>query len=380
MTNNPLECPFKTGLQFPLASPVSARGDPNTPSTFSVAAPNLPHDPIGIIPGDVVETLPIFIHRKFQTEKKRSIAQEVVRINNEQNLDTFLKEDLNFKRLNDIHPQLWMCGRPMNARALHKQLLLGRRVVITEQTDLHLLTYADIVMLKPLPAYMLSKGVWESYLCKPENTELHKAACGMLLSYIWLIRSANDFKLAKEDSRRLLPDALTFPEWRRIAMESLKYIDPDTLHQVNKRFQFGELRLGRINKIYRLHPRFILSHFVRGYLYSYNRYSPFLHRNVSWILGVSVLFSLALSAMQVGTGISELKDNARFNQASFGFVIFVCALVLAVLAFVIIIFSGVYIYNMFAAIHHSKKEQNRRKKMAEAKGVYRTVTVHSNNV
>jgi hypothetical protein len=357
-----LQCPFKKGLTFPLTPPAS---DENT--TLTGAA-------IGDIPFDVVQTLPTFIHTRVKDAKK---AQWVAQINNEQNLEIFLNQDLDFSRLNAIHSQLWMCGRPMNARALHKQQLMGRRVVITEQADLHLLTYSDIVMLKPLPAYMLSTEVWKAYLCKEQNKALHEAACGMLLSYIWLIRSANDFKLAQDESHRLLPEELTFTQWRRIVMESLQNINPDTLHQVNKRFQFGELRLGRINKIYRLDPRFTLKNFVRGYLYGYNRYGPFLQRNVSWILGVSVLFSLALSAMQVGTGVDKLKADPMFNNASFGFVLFVCVMVLAVLAFVIVFCSGVYIYNMFAAIHHSRNEQSRRKKLASDRGYEKTPTIHT---
>ena len=135
--------------------------------------------------------------------------------------------------------------------------------------DLHLLHYADTILLKPLPAYILSKEVWDQILCK--DAELHKNACGLLLSYIWLIRSPLDFKLAIEKDSQLLPAQLSWATWKRIVDESLQYIDPDTLHQCNKRYQFGELRLGRINTIYRMNPRFFLTHFVRGYLYGYKQ-------------------------------------------------------------------------------------------------------------
>jgi uncharacterized membrane protein len=213
-------------------------------------------------------------------------------------------------------------------------------------------------MIKPLPAYLLSEQVWERHLCR--NRDRHAAACGLLLSYVWLVRSPHDFGIAEDLA--LLPAGLTWPCWRRIVGETLDRLDADALDQVHVRFTFGELRLGRINTIYR--TRFIFSHFVRGYLYGYNRYAPFLQRNVAWILGVSVLFSLVLSAMQVGTGVDPLRSNAAFNRASFGFVVFVCVLVMAVLGFVGAIFSFIYLYNMVAAIQHDDRERKRRAELA----------------
>lgn len=374
-----LLCPFAEGLRFP--QPTTHNDSDSANDTTPTTNPSQPASrvfsrPTGTIPREVLETLPSFIDHKVEGLKDRS--GQVLPINDAASFRTYLTQELNFARLNAIHSHLWACGRPLKARALHRHLMIGRRIVITEQADLHLLTNDDIIMLKPLPTYMLSREVWISYICTDDG--LHKAACGMLLSYIWLIRSVNDFKLAQAESRRLIPEGLTFPEWRRITMESLEYIDADTLHQVNRRFQFGELRLGRINKIYRLDPRFLLQNFVRGYLYQYNRYGPFLQRNVSWILGVSVLFSLGLSAMQVGTGVSGLRDDDRFNQASYGFVVFVCVLVMAILAFVLVICAVVYIYNMIAAIHHSAVEQSRREKLAKLKGVERIETTNTSSM
>jgi uncharacterized membrane protein len=238
--------------------------------------------------------------------------------------------------------------------------------VATEQADLHLLYYSSVIMIKPLPAYLLCKEVWDQHF--NGNQRLHEAACGLLLSYIWLIRSPMDFAIAMKNSACcLLPPDLTWPEWKRIVHETLAYIDADSLHQVNKRFQFGELRLDRINKIYRMHPRFMTRFFVRGYLYDYNRYMPFLQRNVAWIFAVSVLISLVLSAMQVGTGVDRLSNSYAFNTASYGFVIFSCILVGAIIVFVIAIFTFVFLYNMKMAISHSNREQKRRKLLEEKK-------------
>jgi uncharacterized membrane protein len=283
----------------------------------------------------------------------------------EEDIEKYITRDLDVKRLNAIHSSLWMCGRPINARGLHRNHVLNRRIIPTEQADLHLLYYSDIIMIKPLPTYLVSKEVWDQYLCT--DASLHENACGLLLSYIWLIRSPLDFKLAIDKDAQLLPPGLDWPTWKRIVDESLKYIDADTLHQVNKRYQFGELRLGRINTIYRINPRFFFSNFVRGYLYGYNRYAVFFQRNVAWVLAASVLFSLVLSAMQVGVAVDPLVDNKNFKQASYGFVVFSIVLVAAVLAFVGLIFVSIFFFNMVAAISHSKGEQARRAKLAETK-------------
>jgi hypothetical protein len=296
--------------------------------------------------------LPTFFHEGKQQEVFKTID----------NLELWLEKDLDLHRLDDIHDLLWMCGRTINARSLHKQLVMCRRIIVTEQADLHLLYYSDIIMIKPLPPYMLCEEVWEKYLNK--NLAIHKSACGLLLSYIWLVRSMHDFQLATDENKQLLPAGLTWLEWKRIVDRTIDYIDPDSLHQVHRRFQFGELRLGRINSVYRINPRFMPKNFVRGYLYGYNRYVPFLQRHVPWVLAVSVLFSLVLSAMQVGTGIPKMSTNESFKKASFGFVIFSCLLIAAVLLYIMFVFIYVFLFNMVVASTSSIQEQKRRNKLA----------------
>lgn len=361
----PRQCPFKKGFTPPTtAASNEANGSTTTLSTDPVAT-------FGNLPAYLIESLPTFIHERRHDKHRGINYREVLPIDKPDNFEKLLEAELDLRRINDIHGELWMCGRPMNARPLHEQLLQGRRLLVTKRMDLHLLYYSDIIMIKPLPLYLLNEDVWKTYLCKQgddEITTLHQNACGLLLSYTWLIRSVDDFNIAQaEFQQKLLPADMTWQEWRRIAMETLDYIDTDALYHVNRRFQFGELRLGRINNIYRLNPRFIFRYFVRGYLYNYNRYKPFLQRHVSWLLGVSVLFSLVLSAMQVGSAVDPLKDNPAFNQASYGFVVFSSVLVAGTISFVVIIFTFIYLHNMVVAIVHSRQEQQRRNAVAKEK-------------
>ncbi|KKK19202.1 hypothetical protein ARAM_004774 [Aspergillus rambellii] len=211
----------------------------------------------------------------------------------EDDVATFVKMDLDVSRLNRIHRYLWMAGRPLNARPLQRQKMMGLDVVLTEQADLHLLKFSNKLLLKPLPEYILAHDFWATYLCG--SRELHACACGLLLSYVWLVCSPLDLKMAHQLD--LLPGSVSWPAWKTLVADFARHVDLNALDQVNRRYHFGELRLGRVNSIYRV--RFFFSHFVRGYLYGYNRYVVFFQRNFAWILVVFVYFSLVLSAMQV---------------------------------------------------------------------------------
>jgi hypothetical protein len=300
----------------------------------------------------VQESLPTIIHDKDAAHTVLEVANDIGR---------FFGADLNLSRLNEIHNHMWACGRPLNARALHRQRMMNRKIVVTEQTDLHLLYHSSILFIKPLPAYLLSSVVWEQYF--NNDNDLHKDACGLLLSYAWLIRSPIDFKIAEHET--LLPENLSWQQWKSIVHEFLTNVDANSLHQVNKRYHFGELRLQRINAAYRMIPRLMIKNFVRGYLYGYNRYKALFQRSVGWVLVVLVWFSLILSAMQVGVSVPQLQGKQAFDNASYGFVVFSIVMVAALVLFIGGLFVVIYIYNMFAAITHANKEARRRTKLAE---------------
>ncbi|KAJ5674213.1 hypothetical protein N7462_009652 [Penicillium macrosclerotiorum] len=276
-----------------------------------------------------------------------------------EDLEAYLKQDLDHARLNRIHGLLWMAGRPLNARPLQRQKMMGFDILLTEQADLHLLKFSNKMFVKPLPEYMLHIMFWNTYLCKSE--ELYESACGILLSYIWLICSPLDLKLAH--NLDLLPHEITWIWWKSFVADFLSNIDANTLDQVNKRYHFGELRLGRINSIYRI--RFFFTHFIRGYLYGYNRYAVFFQRNFAWMLIILVYFSLVLTAMQVGATVPPLSTNHMFQRASYGFAVFSMATVAAVVCFVGFLFVTIFFTNMVLAISHEKKKRRDRKFLAQ---------------
>ena len=246
----------------------------------------------------------------------------------------------------------------MRARPLHRYKMLGYEIFYTQQMDLHLLRFSNRIIVKPLPEWLLSHDFWTEHLCA--NEALHKSACGFLLSYVWLITTPLDLKLAHDHS--LLPGSVSWSWWKALVIDFFRHMDINALDQVNKRYQFGDLRLGRVNSIYR--TRFFFTHFVRGYLYGYNRYVVFFERNFSWILIVFVFFSLVLSAMQVGTGLEDLNDRYTFLRASYVFVVLSMVSVIAVLGFVSVLFVAIFLYNMVSAIRQAAGVQKERQRLA----------------
>lgn len=277
----------------------------------------------------------------------------------------FLDEDLDLSRLNAIHTHLWMAGRPMRARPLHRYKMYGYEILGTQQMDLHLLRFSNKLLVKPLPAYLLDHDFWTTHLCGPTDADRARweAAAGWLLSYVWLLTSPLDLKLARDDA--LVPLDLDWRAWKSFVASFTSQIDMDSLHQVNPRFHFGDLRLARVNTIYR--TRFFATHFVRGYLYGYNRYVVFFNRNFGWILILFVFLSLVLSAMQVGTALEQLTGNEAFVKGTYGVVVLSMVAVAAVLGIVGVLFISVFLFNMVDAIGHARREGRRRAGLREQK-------------
>lgn len=277
----------------------------------------------------------------------------------ESDIDAFVEEDLDVSRLNRIHGYLWMAGRPLNARSLVRQRMMGYDILQTDRADLHLIKFSKRMLVKPLPAYLVDFEFWEQHLCR--TRELHECACGFFMSYIWLVCSPHDWKIAFELD--LLPAGVTWPRWKALVRDFMEHVNVNTLHQVNKRYCFGELRLSRINMIYRV--RFFFTHFIRGYLYGYNRYEVFFQRNIAWVLSVFVYFSLILSAMQVGLAVPPLSNDLAFQRASYGFVVFSNVVAAFFLFLPAVIFVSVFLFNMVAASTHVRRDVLERSKLQE---------------
>jgi hypothetical protein len=87
----------------------------------------------------------------------------IVDEDDEHSLRDYFEWELDVSRLNEIHEYLWLAARRTAPRPLHRQIMLGREVIITEQADLHLLWREHWLYLKPLPDFLTDRAVWKDH-------------------------------------------------------------------------------------------------------------------------------------------------------------------------------------------------------------------------
>ena len=265
----------------------------------------------------------------------------------EEDLRTYLRGDLDVDGLNKVHKHLWFAGLPQPARPLHHQLMIDRKIMITERADLHLLWHDDRLYLKPLPDYLLSYGIWEAALLK--DGILSENAKGFLLSYLWLIRQKSDFLIAQGEN--LVSKDLTWEHWTTFVTAVFSNIVSDSFDGISPRYLYGELRLGRLNLIHRLcsntrSPRTL----IRGHFYGYHTYGSFIGKNFAWVLTVIVYITIVLTAMQVGLATTELQSSHMFNRASYGFTVLSIMGPLGIVFILLLLLLILIVFNLNYAI------------------------------
>ncbi|KAL3952384.1 hypothetical protein ACCO45_012327 [Purpureocillium lilacinum] len=275
-----------------------------------------------------------------------------------------VERELDLERLSSIHDWLWVAGLPLPPRPLHNQLLLGRGIFVTERMDMHLVWTTGQMFLKPIPRFLLEPSFWAEYLCcrggcgfrngavdvrgatgKCDCQGLRWRALGFLLSYAALISHESDFRIAQD--KHLLPPEVSWPAWR-IFVEQL---DTQHIHaHVDRRFQYGELRLSRLNKIYAF-TRTPL----RGYVRHWNQYGTFFHDNFAWLASASLYIVIVLTAMQVGLATESLARNDAFQAASYGFTVFSIMGPLIAVSLIVIAFCCIFVRNWMKAVSYRNR-------------------------
>jgi hypothetical protein len=282
-----------------------------------------------------------------------------------------LERELDLERLDRIFGCLWLVGRPMPPRPLHYQLYLGRDIVVTERMDMHLTWTDGRIFLKPVPRFLLEPRFWTAYLScnrvRPNCPCSTKAQCpldrsgtdcagrrrlgavalGFLFSYAALIRHESDFCIAQE--RRLLPAEVRWVGWRILVRQlDIEHIYP----RISRRFLYGELRLSRLNKIYRLTWRPL---FLRPYVTHWHRYGGFFADHFAWLAGATVYMAVVLTAMQVGLATERLGKSDAFQLASYGFSVFSILGPLVVAVLLVLAAGCMFVDNLVETLRFSKK-------------------------
>ncbi|KAK4657142.1 hypothetical protein QC762_0042850 [Podospora pseudocomata] len=271
-----------------------------------------------------------------------------------------IAKELDLKRLDRVLSWLWVAGRPMPPRPLHRQLLLSRELFVTEQMDMHLVWTSGRLFVKPIPRFLLDPAFWMEYLCcqsgcscsvasECNRPALQRRALGFLFSYAALISHESDFSIAQD--KHLLPPEVTWLAWRHL----VEQLDTERIYsKVDVRFHYGELRLSRLNKIYLLSQRPFLLH---RYMSHWQQYWAFFQDNFAWLASATIYITIALTAMQVGLATRTLADNDAFQSVSYGFTVFSILGPIAAVGLIVLVFCYMFIHNWAATVAYGKKRQ-----------------------
>ncbi|KAK5206617.1 hypothetical protein LTR41_007610 [Exophiala xenobiotica] len=261
----------------------------------------------------------------------------------------FVHHQLDVSRLDRIARHLWLAGRVGNVHSLHRQHLLGRQVIVTEQSDLHLLWINDTIFIKPLPGWLLDEDICKQYICT--SPYLQASANGLLRTYACLVAYESDFAIAT--NLKLLPQSITWPSWQQLVQDILLPLClQHDMATFAPRYTYGELRLSRINLLYRFLPELKLKYLFRGYHYGSQTYQRFLESNFAWLIAGFAYIALVLTAMQVGLGTRQLQASAAFNAASAGFTVFSIVVPLFALGLQLTISLVLIIYHVRSTLVH----------------------------
>lgn len=225
--------------------------------------------------------------------------------------------------------------------------------MITENIDLHLVWYKARIYIKPLPPFLLDYDFVAANLCSrhnPPNEEstLYASACGLLLSYTRLIQHSSDFRIATEAG--LLPPDLKWETWCTLADE----IRTVRLRDVNRRYWYGELRMTRLNLIYR-----VLFIDLRGFHDGYTRYASFFRKNFGWLLLAFAYLTVVLAAMQTVLTSKFGIANGAFQEVSYWFGVVSLITVAVVLVLMLFIFVSMFLSNLLATLNHDRQGQKK---------------------
>ncbi|KAI9664044.1 MAG: hypothetical protein M1821_007535 [Bathelium mastoideum] len=218
-------------------------------------------------------------------------------------LQVYLRDSYRTAELDKLMPYLWLVSTPRSSHvcALHHQAVRGRNVVVAENPRLHLVWYHDRIFVKPIPPYLLSQPFW-TYL-KQTDMETWRAAAGFMRTYSYLIRYEVDFRKATESELRLIPpdngkDPITFERFVEFIAPFASLDDGS----VSPRYQYGELRLTRLNKLTMIFTGKLTYHHIHAQWSSF--FESLLAPSIAILAPVSVM-SGAMQVVLAATGSNQ---------------------------------------------------------------------------
>jgi len=261
-----------------------------------------------------------------------------------------LDSELSCAVLDELYPNLDFVARKSsnNIDPVHKHLQKGRKIVLTEDPNLHLVWNYGTVYIKPLPHYLLSYSFWNQNLAP--GSEYRSKALGFVRSYERLIRYPSDFELAKE--AQLIPSSSS-PASRESGQQPQQQSKEELTYtafvsfirrfssvqdaNVSPRWHFGQIRLSRLNWAVRiLQPKAARE---KGFLHrlfyeeQFWQTGQFLIEFAAPLLFVFGALSLILSAMQVVLAVKSGEGEGSwrvFGDVSAWFAVLVIVLLVVI--------------------------------------------------
>lgn len=161
---------------------------------------------------------------------------------------------------------------------------------------MHLVWFSDAIYIQPLPPCLTNYEFFLQRVCvsahERGSQELFGLACGLLYSYVKLVKHESDFRIAVEKGL-LRAEGLTWEKWQKFRLPLKKFFREHS-SVIHRRYQYGELRLSRLNAIY-----FLAFGEVQGYHNVYTRYAPYFGRYFTAAVLIFAFMSVTLNAMQV---------------------------------------------------------------------------------
>lgn len=225
-----------------------------------------------------------------------------------------------------------MVGSLDNITPLHHQRVLHREVIPSELSHLHLIWFGRTIYVKPLPDYLLSTEYYSDIIC--QDFELYSLIVGFLRSYCSLIQSPLDLSVAKQHF--LISEEVTWPQWSLFRTTVL--IETNGSH-INKRYQYGELRLGRLNLVYRFTGHGLT------YFTIHREYNTYFTQYFALFATAFAFVAVVLEAMQVVVGIDGIPK--QLLKVSYRFCVAVLVTVCVCFGYIAVIFLFMVGYNLW---------------------------------
>jgi hypothetical protein len=182
---------------------------------------------------------------------------------------------------------------------------------------------------------------WDREICPADDEDsekeiLWREANGFVFTYTRLIVHESDFRIAHEIG--LLPPEITWSQWSSLRFDMAAGLKPINLSNVTCRYDYGELRLARLNLVYRFF-RFKLL----GYHHVHQNYYSFFSQEFAWLLLLFAYITVTLTAFQLAMTFSDKPKILEKVGYYFGVaVLFLVGVGLAIQIGLLVLLFGFY--------------------------------------